>query len=158
MIERRKRELVEFFEVLASVVTVVSLPIIVAILVAMFLLSGCLSVPPTGNALTTPLGGLLTGSAQDGGGVANPMVAAALSMTRWGVLLIVGGLVFGAFTRFRTGWGLSLAAAGVLMILLAWTFQHPLTPWLGLLTILAYAGYKLYNRFNPNVTTEPLLL
>jgi hypothetical protein len=132
---------------------------ILALTLLLLLLAGCASAP-SGSALTSPLGGLLAGSAPTAESAAplDPMIAAALSMTRWGVLLIVGGLIFGAFTRFRTGWGLSLAAAGILIILLAWTFRHPWTPWLGLLTILAYAGYKIYNRLNPNVPTEPLML
>lgn len=102
--------------------------------------------------LPNPLGRALPGAVN--GAEPDPLVLAALQMTRWGVLCIVGGLVFGAFTRFRSGWGLSLAAAGTLMILLAWTFSHPLTPWAALLTVLAYAGYKIYNRLNPQVPTE----
>jgi hypothetical protein len=85
------------------------------------------------------------------------MVSAAISMTRIGVLLCAGGLIFGAFTRFQTGWGLSLAAAGILMILLAWTFRQAWVPWVGLGTIVAYGGYKIWNRLNPEVETEPLL-
>jgi len=84
------------------------------------------------------------------------MLSAAITMTRIGVLLVAGGLIFGAFTRFTTGWGLSLAAAGILMILLAWTFRQAWVPWVGLGTIVAYGGYKIWNRLNPNVETGPL--
>ena len=85
----------------------------------------------------------------------NPRIVAAISLTRYGVLAIVGGLIFGAVTKFRSGWGLSVAGAGLCMILLAWTIQE--LWWLGLLTVAGYFGYKLWNHFNPNVKTEGIL-
>jgi len=124
------------------------------ILIPLLLLAGCASPPDFSRG--SPLSGL-TGGPQTQEERQDPMVSAAISMTRIGVLLCAGGLIFGAFTRFQTGWGLSLAAAGILMILLAWTFRQAWVPWVGLGTIVAYGGYKIWNRLNPEVETEPLL-
>lgn len=88
----------------------------------------------------------------------DPMKQAAMRMTRYGVSFIVIGVVFAAFTHFRTGWGVSLAAAGLLMIILAWTFEKPWAPWVGLSTIVAYASYKIWNRVNPKTETEHPLM
>ncbi|MCC5808636.1 MAG: hypothetical protein JJU00_20080 [Opitutales bacterium] len=89
--------------------------------------------------------------------ITDPLVIAALQLTEYGVTLIVIGLVFGALTKFRTGWGKALVASGIGMILLAWTFDHPYLPYAALLSLAAYAAYKLWNRLNPTVPTEPLL-
>jgi hypothetical protein len=88
----------------------------------------------------------------------NPIEKASSKMTQYGVACIVLGLVFGAFTSFRTGWGTSLAAAGALMLLLAWAFAQPWVPWIGLSTVIAYAGYKVYNwGSNKQETEHPLM-
>lgn len=100
-------------------------------------------IPGTGKTAAEPL--------------TDPLVLAALELTQYGVLLIVAGLVFGALTKFRTGWGKALVAAGIGMILLAWTFRHPYLPYAALLTLAAYAAYKLHNRLRKNQPTEPLL-
>jgi len=88
----------------------------------------------------------------------DPMQSASVQMTRYGVILIGIGVLFAAVTRFRTGWGISAALAGVLMILIAWTFEQTWAPWLGLGTIAAYAGYKIWNWGSSNVKTENPLL
>lgn len=129
--------------------------ILLAFLVVLLLSSGC----GTTNAIKDakgPIDSIIAATVGEGNAQQDPFLSAAVGMTRIGVLLIAGGLVFGAFTKFSSGWGLSAAAAGVLMILLAWTFRQPWLPWMGLLTILAYAGYKVYNRLNPEVATEAL--
>ena len=119
---------------------------------AVWLCTGCAS--GAGRVMTdsvNPLRALLENGADE----TDPRILAALQLTRYGVLCIVAGLIFGAVTRFRSGWGLSVAAAGLGMILLAWTIQE--LWWLGLLTIGGYAAYKVYNRLNPNCPTEGLL-
>jgi len=124
-------------------------------LIAIVFLAGCASPPDFSQG--SPLNLLRGGPQLSEEQAADPMISAAVSMTRIGVLLCAGGLVFAAVTRFRTGWGLSIAAAGFLMILLAWTFSQPWVPWVGLATVVAYGGYKIYNKVNPNVETEHLL-
>lgn len=121
------------------------------ILMPLIFLAGCATTPDfsQGSPLKELMGGPKTEEERQ-----DPMISAAISMTRIGVLLLAGGLIFGAVTRFSTGWGLSIAAAGILMILLAWTFRQAWVPWVGLGTIVAYLGYKVYNRLNPNVETE----
>lgn len=89
---------------------------------------------------------------------ADPMQAASSQITQYGVILIGIGVLFAALTRFRTGWGISAALAGVLMILIAWTFEQMWAPWLGLGTIVAYAGYKIWNWGSDKAETENPLL
>ena len=126
---------------------------VIAFLLIMVFFTGCASsaigerISRAGN----PLGDLITGNAD----TTDPRVIAAVQLTRWGVLCVVGGIIFGAVTKFRSGWGLSIAGAGLGMILLAWTIQE--WWWLGLLSVAAYAAYKVHNRFNPNCRTEGLL-
>lgn len=121
-------------------------------MLAVWLFTGCAVGPSRSiSDAANPLQALLKNDAD----TTDPRVLAALQLTRYGVLCIVGGLVFGAVTRFRSGWGLSIAAAGLGMILLAWTIQE--LWWVGLLTVAGYAAYKIWNYFNPNVETEGLL-
>jgi hypothetical protein len=124
-------------------------------LIMCLFLCGCASKPMDWSGLNP-----FSGSGQGNGEVppVDPMQAAGGQLNRYGVALIAIGLIFAALTRFRTGWGLSIAAAGFLMTILAWTYDQWWTPWLGLGTILAYAGYKVWNWRNPNVETEKLLL
>jgi len=118
-------------------------------------LTGCAS--PVTKRAGEAISGWWKGSAAVEEPAADPFTEAAHTFTRYGVILIAGGLIFGAFTRFSTGWGTSAAAAGFLMIVLAWTFRQVWVPWVSLGTILAYGGYKIYNRLNPHLETEPLL-
>jgi hypothetical protein len=131
------------------------LVLILALFFLVLLCSGCGTTSAIKEA-KGPIDGLLSsGGGEDAG--QDPFSSAAAGMTRVGVLIIAGGLVYGALTRFTSGWGLSLAAAGILMILLAWTFSQPWLPWMGLITLLAYGGYKVWNRMNPNIETESIL-
>ena len=119
---------------------------------AVWLFTGCaIAGSRTLSDAANPLRALL----ENGADTTDPRILAALQLTRYGVLCIVAGLIFGAVTKFRSGWGLSIAGAGLGMILLAWTIQE--FWWIGLLSIAAYAVYKVYNRLNPNCPTESLL-
>lgn len=73
-----------------------------------------------------------------------------------GTWLVLIGVIVGVLTRFRTGWGLSLAASGVCVLLLAWAFNHSWLPWLGLSAVVAYVAYKVYNRASTKMETERL--
>ena len=132
-----------------------------AVLLCLLPLAGCTPQHPFPNPLRGVSGAIkrvIPGTGETASEpLADPLVLAALELTQYGVLLIVTGLVFGALTKFRTGWGKALVAAGTGMILLAWTFQHPYLPYAALLTLAAYAAYKLHNRLNPRTPTEPLL-
>ncbi|MCC5841497.1 MAG: hypothetical protein JJT96_15390 [Opitutales bacterium] len=117
--------------------------------------AGCTATAPT---LGNPLLRLLPATGETAPEITtDPLILAAIQFTRAGVLMIIGGLLWGTLTKFRTGWGRALIASGISCILLAWTFQHPATPWLALLCLLGYALYKLHNRLNPRTPTEPLL-
>jgi hypothetical protein len=116
---------------------------------------GC-TVTPTNIA--NPLLRLLPSTGETAAEIAtDPLILAAIQFTRAGVLMIIAGLLWGTLTKFRTGWGRALIASGISCILLAWTFQHPATPWIALLCLIGYALYKLHNRLNPSQPTEPLL-
>jgi hypothetical protein len=110
------------------------------------------------SSVANPLLRLLPSTGETAAEIAtDPLILAAIQFTRAGVLMIIAGLLWGTLTKFRTGWGRALIASGVSCILLAWTFQHPATPWIALLCLLGYALYKLHNRLNPTLPTEPLL-
>jgi hypothetical protein len=129
------------------------------------LVSGCASwtTGQAKNPISRAISNLTTGPSQSQESPDVVIVPAYISqvsepLNRYGVALIAIGLIFGALTRFRSGWGLSFAAAGVLMVLFAWTWEQWWAPYLGVSTILSFAIYKAYNFLNPSVKTEPILL
>lgn len=126
----------------------------VFIVLLLLLLTGCATTKP----VTQPLVDFFTGGTEEVVEDRDPIEEASYKMTRYGVICIALGAIWGAFTRFRTGWGLSLAAAGVIMILIAWTFDQPWAPWAGLSTLVAYGFYKYHNKMNPDTETEHPLI
>jgi len=120
------------------------------------LLTGCASSPIDFSDIN-PFGGSKN---EDTGEVvpANPIQAAGNQLNRYGVILTAGGILFAVITKGRTGWGWSTAGAGVIMIMLAWAFDQWWVPYLGLITILGYVGYKIWNWGSNKVETEHPLL
>jgi len=82
---------------------------------------------------------------QDG---ATPTEEAAHWLTRIAVVLIAVGLLFAAVTRLSTGFGVSIAAAGLGMLLLAWTVEQWWVPWLSLLSVIGYGVYWVMGKVN----------
>jgi hypothetical protein len=122
-------------------------------LILLLTLTGCSTNPVSGlfDWAKSPIESVVNGPLD----VNDPLVQSAIAFTRFGVLMVVGGLVFGGLTKFRSGVGLTFVWMGLALILLAWTIQQ--FWWLALCIGLSFAVYKLYNWLNPDVETENIL-
>jgi hypothetical protein len=73
-----------------------------------------------------------------------------------GVLACTAGAFVGMFTKFATGLGMALIGTGFFMITLGWFFSQPWAPWTALITLLIFAGYKVWLKFFQRDTEEGL--
>jgi len=127
---------------------------LILIAFAPLLWAGCNSpVDPTTWSMPSIGGG---GSVGEPKAEPTPMETASRTSVRVGTFLLIGGILFSVLIR-GSGWGLSLAAAGIICILMGWLFDQWWAPWLGAASVVAYAVHKIYNRLDPNQETEPLL-
>lgn len=113
-------------------------------LCGVLLFGGCLGTPAPAVRTAQKTAHAFTAAPQDG---ATSTQQAAHYLTRIAIGLIAIGLIFAAVTRLSTGLGVSIAAAGLGMLLLAWTVEQWWVPWLSLLTVIGYGGYWVTTNF-----------
>lgn len=117
-------------------------------------MAGCSSPVDTARSILPWWGGGGTQGEQEPLGV---MEKARNTSVRIGSILLIGGIILTVLTKGASGWGLSIAASGLICILMAWLFDQWWAPWVGAVSIFAYVAYKVWNRLDPEQETEPLL-